>query len=208
MTGEITNEYRAYAKIVADDAEWLPPGTTLPAPDEMRWSDLMPEPGSQHLVRVAQSAKPFVLGMERWLLFDAASDGWINEPEALLASAFVRARLRWVERTDKQYPDDNWLRFDVLEVLHIEHIEQRFPPQPRPSLDGWRFPTAMLMRFADWQLLYAPLGEAGYWLLARTRDDGAHIVAAGEWRSGVTAAAWAGHLVLPHEAWRYICRGA
>lgn len=201
------NEYRAYAKIIADEADWLAPDAAIPEDHNWRETERVPEPGSQCLVRVVRTAKPFVLGMERWLLFNAASD-WVEEPKAVLGSAFVRVRLRWVERADKQDPDDNWLRVDVLEVLHFTDIEQRFPSQPRGSLDGWRFPTDLLMRFEDWELLYAPMGEVGYWLLARKRDDGAHIVAAGEWWSGVSAEAWAGHVVLPHEAWQYICRDA
>ena len=203
------NEYRACAKIVADDADWLAPGSALPAPGT-NWLDAThaPEPGSQHLVRVMRTGAPFVLGMERWLAFYAGAEGWLAEPQAALASAFVRTRLRWVESTDKQHPDDNWLRVDVLEVMRFADIEQRFPPQPRPSLDGWRFPTDILLRFDEWELLYASLSDAGYWLLARMRDDGAHVAAAGEWQANVSAEAWAGHVVLPHEAWRDICRDA
>ena len=209
-----SNEYRAYAEIVADEAEWLEPGAELIAGEHWLRAAKAPEPGSEHLVRLARSAKPFALDQERWLLFVpdyAAVNGWDAQPDSLPESAFVRGRLRAVERIDPQRPDDNWLRVDVAEAIRFDEIERRFPPRSRPSLETWQLSTASLTRFADWELLWAPFDDAGYWLLARQRDDGAHVVAAGEWLFGATlkiAEAWAGHVVLPHEAWRDICRDA
>lgn len=66
-----------------------------------------------------------------------------------------------------------------------------------------------LTRYEDWEMWFAPHDDAGYWLLARLQQDQAHVVAAGEWVYGATkqySEAWAGHVVLPIEAWRDTCR--
>ena len=207
-----SNEYPVYAEIVAaDEVQWLAPGAPLPTEPHWPRAETAPIPGTEHLVKLARSGMPFAVGQERWLVFVpelAALNGWDSHPDTIPASAFVRAVLRAVERENPILPDDNWLRFDIAEVIRFDQIEQRFPPRPLARLDTWQLSTGALTRFQDWELWWAPHDDAGYWLLARLREDGAHVVAAGEWLYGAMkqmSEGWAGHVVLPHAAWRDIC---
>jgi hypothetical protein len=212
VSGGRANEYRGYAALVAaDEVQWLAPGESLPADEHWLRAEHAPVPGAECLVKLARSAAPFTAGQERWLLFVpalGALNGWDSYPETILASAFVRGRVQAVERTDPKAPDDNWLRLDILDVVSFGAIEQQFTPRALARLDTWQLSTGAFTRYQDWELWWAPHDDAGYWLLARLRNDGAHIIAAGEWVFGTrhTSEAWAGHVVMPLTAWRDICR--
>ena len=213
MSGARANEYSGYAKLVAaDEVQWRPPGASLPTEEHWLRAENAPVPGDECLVKLARSGKPFIVGQERGLLFVpglGALNGWDSHPETIPASAFVRASVCAVERENPAAPDDNWLRVKILEVVGFSDIERHFPPRPVARLDTWQLSTGALTRYQDWELWWAPHDDAGYWLLARLHEDGAHVVAAGEWVFGVPpqiSEAWAGHIVVPLTVWRDICR--
>jgi hypothetical protein len=206
------NEFARYAELVAhDDAQWLDPGAALPSGTAWPAADVVPVCGTERLVKVADNGRPFTVGEERWVLFIpalGALNGWSHYPATILRSAFAHCRLRAAERASSKRPNDSWLRVEVIDVAPFADLERRFPGRSIAGLATWQLSTGTLTRHEDWELWFAPHDDAGYWLLARLRQDEAHVLAAGEWVYGITwsAVAWGGHLVMPAAAWRQICQ--
>jgi len=213
MTHARRNEFSRYAQITADDdaAQWLDPGMPLPEGNIWDRSEFVPAPGSERLVYVyCDRQMPLLVNQERWMLFipgAAALNGWEEHPETIGNSAFVRCRLRAVERAGPE-AHRQWLRVEVAEIVPFADLEQKFPPHIAERLETWELSTGALTRDQDWELWDAPHDDAGFWLLARVRGDNAHVVAGGEWLYGANNLydrAWGGHVVIPLAQWRRIC---
>ena len=210
--GARVNAFGNHAALTAyGDARWLDPGAALPGGDDWFCSDIAPTLDRERLLQVtlpqrADLEAPF------WTLYEpalAAVNGWSDCPETLDASAFVRCRALGVARAGLPGRKPSWLSVTVDEILPLPLLIERYPPRRVEQLETWELNRGDLLCHGDWELLFAPHDDAGYWLLARrsVQDSDIHIVAGGEWVWGIryTDLAWAGHVVVAPGEWDRIC---
>lgn len=200
------NSFAALAALTADGtAEWPLDGRSFPRGEDWRRADRPPEPGERRWTRIAfdPAARPNA-GDQPWLLFvpeEAQWNGWDACPETLPRSAFVHCRIVDVAGPT---PTQVWIEADILKVVVFSDLAACFAPVQVDGLETWGGRHDGVARWDDWELLWAPRDDAGFWLLAVVAQDGVHVLAGGEWILRQETA-WAGHVLLSPMAWARIC---
>lgn len=161
-------------------------------------AEVAPAAGREVWVKIGTGIEPPSVQWLTYIPALGALNGWDGYPETIPGSTFLNCRVA-------EHGEHGWRKVAVTEALPFPMLEDRIAPRVLPALSVSPPYRGSIYRFDNWELLWAPQDDAGYWLLARLRPDGAHVVAAGEWLwagGRDEDRAWAGHVVIPTAVWR------
>lgn len=196
----MSQEYIAFAcpscKNIVTEKLSLKEGFCIAAWDEvMEWfdvADIVPDlkrsktvPKEKEKRRVKVSF-PFFMKVkeEGWVLFMpplSFFNGWEEYPEEIDQSALVNFRL---ERILSQNNQSAWIEIEVLDVVLLSKLEERFPAVTLDHLieEIFRY-SVHKIETDDWiELSWNDEGDiGGYWLIKKHNDEKGSLVVYSEW---------------------------